>query len=144
MTPANTQEAITPMDEIKRTTAPETRNGRQWEVQLCASPSREWLDLFRRLPEPSATVIPQRVVFDRETAFFKSDEQHVELWIRSLDKWIASTNARHATNVERERHERTTRLDTEIRERERIQQLNERFKSLQPAAPDGVKSAPGA
>ncbi|MBI2203899.1 MAG: hypothetical protein HYU41_08625 [Candidatus Rokubacteria bacterium] len=130
------------MDDIKRTTAPETRNGRQWEVQLGASPSREWLDLFRRLPDSSATIIPQRVVFDRETAFFKSDEEHVELWIRSLDRWIAATNVRHATTVERERHERATRIDTEIRERERIQQLNERFKSLQPDAPAGVNSAP--
>lgn len=132
------------MDEIKRTSAPETRNGRQWEVQLCTGPSRDWLEAFRLLPESSATVIPQRVVFDRTTAFFKSDETQVELWIRSLDRWIAATNVRHAANVERARHERATRADTEARERERIQQLNERFKSLQPDAPDGVSSTPVA
>ncbi len=132
------------MDEIKRTSAPETRNGRQWEVQLATGPSREWLEVFRLLPESSATVIPQRVVFDRTTAFFKSDEEHVELWIRSLDRWIAATNVRHAANVERASHERATRADIEARERQRIQQLNERFKSLQPDAPAGVSPAPVA
>ena len=92
---AEVQEAITRMDEIKRTTGPETKNGTQWEVQLSAEPRREWLELFKLSGESSPTAVPQRVVFDRTTAFFKSDEQHVEHWIQSIDKWIASTNARY-------------------------------------------------
>ena len=124
------QEAITRMDEIKRTSAPETRNGSQWEVQLSASPPSQWLEFFKLAGESSAIAVPNRVVFDRATAFFKSDEQHVEHWIHSIDKWIASTNARYATSIEQASRERATRQDAETREKERIRQLNERFKNL--------------
>ena len=124
------QEAMTRMDDIKRTTGPETRNGTQWEVQLSAEPRREWLEFFKLSRESSATIVPQRVVFDRSTAFFKSDEQHVEHWIQSIDKWIASTNARYASSLDKASLERATREDAETREKERIRQLNERFKNL--------------
>ncbi len=117
------------IDDIKRTTAPETRNGRQWEVQLSAIPVREWLEFFKLSGESSVTT-PQRVVFDRDTAFFKSDEQHVEQWIRSIDKGIASTNARYATSLDQASRARATREDAETSEKERIRQLNERFKNL--------------
>jgi hypothetical protein len=118
------------MEEIKRTTPPETRNGTQWEVQLSAIPSREWLELFKSSGEASVTAVPNRVVFDRDTAFFKSDEGRVEHWIQSIDKWIASTNARHAMAIESASRERATREDAETREKARITQLNERFKNL--------------
>ena len=118
------------MDDIKRTTAPETRNGSQCEVRLSAIPSRAWLELFTLSGESSVTSVSQRVVFDRDTAFFKSDEQHVEHWIRSIDKWIASTNARYAANREQASRQRATRDDAETTEKERIRQLNERFKNL--------------
>lgn len=118
------------MDEIKRTTPPETRNGTQWEVQLSSTPPREWLDLFRLSGETSATATPQRVVFDRTTAFFKSDEARVEHWIQSIDKWIASTNTRYAMGLDLASRERATRADAEAKEKERIRGLNERFKNL--------------
>lgn len=124
------EEVLARMDDIKRTTAPQTRNGSQWEVQLSAIPSREWLDLFRVSGESSTTAVPRRVVFDRDTAFFKSDEEHVEHWIRSIDKWIASTNSRHATSLDQASRERAMREDASARERDRIGQLNERFKHL--------------
>jgi hypothetical protein len=118
------------MDEIKRTTSPATKNGSEWEVRLSATPSREWLELFKLSGESSVTAVPRRVVFDRDAAFFKSDEQHVEHWIRSLDKWIASTNARCAMRLEQADRERATREESETKERERIRELNERFKNL--------------
>ena len=118
------------MDEIKRTTAPTTTNGKQWEVQLSAPPLREWLELFKLSGESSATAIPKLVVFDRSTAYFKSDEEHVEHWIQSIDKWIASTNARYTTSVEQANRERASREDVEARAKERIRLLNERFKDL--------------
>jgi hypothetical protein len=118
------------MDDIKRTTSPTTKNGHEWEVRLSGLPSREWLDLFKLSGEGSVTAVPRRVVFDRDAAFFKCEEQHVEHWIRSIDKWIASTNARSATRFEQESRERATREESEARERERIRELNERFKNL--------------
>ena len=122
--------AITHADEIKRTTSPRTTNGTRWEVQLSATPSREWLDLFRASGEASKSAAAQRVDFDRDGAVFKSDEEHVALWIASIDKWIASTNARHLANLERVRRELSDRVNAETKERERIQRLNDRFKNL--------------
>ena len=122
--------AITDRDGIKRTTGPHTTNGKRWEVQLSAIPAREWLDLFKASGEGSKTAMPQRVDFDRGCAVFKSDEEHVEHWIESIDKWIASTNARHLLRLEQARRERSDRVDAESKERERIQGLNDRFKNL--------------
>ena len=68
--------------------------------------------------------------FDRASAVFKSDEDQVELWIASIDKWIASPNARYLTTLEQARRERFDRVDAEAKEKERIQQLNDRFKDL--------------
>lgn len=118
------------MDEIKRTTGPETKNGRQWEVQLSAEPPRPWLELFKVSRESSTIATPQRVIFDGSTASFKSEEERVEFWIQSIDKWIASTNARYSKSVEQASRERATREDAETKEKERIRQLNERFKNL--------------
>jgi hypothetical protein len=121
-------------DVIKRTTAPHTTNGTRWEVQLSAVPAREWLEFFKRSGEASASSAsspqPGRVTFDRASIVFKSDEQHVEEWIESLDKWIAWTDARYGMSLDEADRERSIRLDAEERQRERIQQLNERFKHL--------------
>src|SRR4029453_11585528 len=79
------------VDEIKRTTGPQSTNG-GWEVQLSDSPTAVWLTLFKASEESSDKVLPKRVEFDRAAAIFKSEEDQVEHWIESLDKWIASTN----------------------------------------------------
>jgi hypothetical protein len=118
------------VDEIKRTTGPQTTNGRRWEVQLSATPPGEWLELFKASGESSAKALPKRVEFDRASAVFKSDEDQVEHWIASIDKWITSTNARYLTTLEQARRERFDRVDAEAKEKERIQRLNDRFKSL--------------
>lgn len=57
-------------------------------------------------------------------------DDQVEHWVASLDKWIASTNARYLMILDRARLERLDRVDAETREKERIQRLNERFKHL--------------
>jgi len=117
-------------DEIRRTTGPQTANGRRWEVQLSATPSSEWLHLFTSSGEAAARALPQRVEFDTTAAYFKSDEDQVEHWIASIDKWIASTNARYRMHLDRARREQLDRVDVETKEKERIQRLNERFKNL--------------
>lgn len=50
-------EDITQMDEIKRTTGPQTTNGRRWEVQLSAIPPPRWLELFKVSGESSAKAL---------------------------------------------------------------------------------------
>jgi hypothetical protein len=121
------REDIAQVDEIKRTSGPQTTNGRRWEVQLSASPSGAWLALFK---EFSARVLPQRVEFDRAAAVFKSEEDQVAHWVESIDKWIASTNARYRMTLEQVWRERFDRVDAEMKEKERIQRMNDRFKDL--------------
>ena len=70
------------------------------------------------------------MVFDRASATFRSDEDHVEQWIESIDKWIASTDARYRASLDEASRERSLRLDVEAKERARIQQMNDRFKNL--------------
>ena len=123
-------EGMTSVDEIKRTTGPQTTNGRRWEVQLSATPPGEWLELFKVSGESSARALPKRVEFDRASAVFKSDEDQVEHWIASIDRWITSTNARYLMTLEQARRERFDRVDAETKEKERIQRLNDRFKDL--------------
>jgi hypothetical protein len=123
-------EISTLADEIKRTSGPQTTNGKRWEVQLSATPSREWREHFKSIGEASRAVAARRLEFDRACVVFESDEDHVKLWIDSIDRWFASTNARHRVSLEREQRERSDRLDADAKERERIQQLNDRFRDL--------------
>ena len=117
-------------DEIRRTSGPQTTNGRRWEVPLSDSPTAGWLVLFKASEEASDKVLPKRVEFDRASAIFKSEEDQVEHWIESLDRWIASTNARYRASLEEVWRQRFDRVDAETKEKERIERLNERFKSL--------------
>jgi hypothetical protein len=118
------------VDEIKRTTGPQTTNGRRWEVLLSAIPPSEWLQLFKASGESSAGAVPKRVEFDRASAVFTSDEDLVEHWIEAIDKWIVSTNARYLMALEQARRERFERIDAETKAKDRIQRLNDRFKDL--------------
>jgi len=125
---------LTRTDVIRRTTAPETTNGSHWEVQLSAPPPPEWLQFFKQSGGASAASAtaprPQRVTFDRTSIVFKSDEDHVEQWIEAIDKWIASAEAQYVSSLDEASRQRSIRLDDEARRRERIQQLNDRFKNL--------------
>ena len=118
------------MTDFKRTSAPQTIDGKRWTVQLSDSPPRDWLELFRSSGELANTTQPQRVEFDRASATFKAEEDRVRHWVDSLDKWIASTNARHSLIAERAARDRADRADAATKEQERIQQLNDRFKDL--------------
>lgn len=122
--------SITQVDEIKRTSGPQTINGRRWEVQLSATPPIEWMALFRVSGESSAKAVPQRVEFDRTSAYFKSDEDQVEHWVASIDKWIASTNTRYLMSLDQVRRDHLDRVDAEAKEKDRIQRMNERFRNL--------------
>lgn len=125
-----TRDRLAQMDVIKRTSAPETINGSRWQVQLSAVPPREWLEFFKMSGKSVGVASPQLVVFDRASASFKSDEDHVEHWIATLDAWIASTDARYRLKLDEARRERSIRLDDEAKQRERIQGLNARFRNL--------------
>jgi hypothetical protein len=116
--------------EIKRKTGPQTLNGRRWEVQLSATPSVEWMALFKVSGESSTKALPQRVEFDRTSAYFKSDEEEVTHWVASIDKWIASTNTRYLMTLDQARRDHLDRVDAEAKEKDRIQRLNDRFKDL--------------
>ena len=117
------------VDDIKRITPPSTRNGREWQAQLSAPPVREWLELFKRSGDSSVTPA-SRVVFDRDILSFTSTADQVEAWDRSIDRGIAWTNERHAASLDEASRARMTRANVEALEKERIRDLNERFKDL--------------
>lgn len=125
---------LTRTDVIRRTTGPETTNGSRWEVQLSATPPPGWLEFFKQAggASTSSATVPraQRVTFDRASIVFKSDEDHVEQWIEAIDKWIATAEARYVMSLDEASRQRSMRLDDEAKQRERIQQLNDRFKNL--------------
>jgi len=125
---------LTRTDVIRRSTAPETTDGSRWEVQLSAAPPPEWLQFFKQSGGASVSSStaprPQRVIFDRASVVFKSDEDHVEQWIEAIDKWIAAAEARYVLSLDEASRQRSIRLDDEAKQRERIQQLNDRFKNL--------------
>ena len=125
---------LTRADVIRRTTGPETTNGSRWEVQLSATPPPAWLEFFKQAGGASASSAtaprPQRVTFDRASIVFKSDEDPVEQRIEAVDKWIAWAEARYVMSLDEASRQRSIRLDDEAKQRERIQQLNERFKNL--------------
>jgi hypothetical protein len=118
-------------DVIKRTTGPSTTDGTRWEVQLSAAPSRDWLQLFKTVPtEAAGAPAPQRLVFDRASVGFKSDAEHVATWVQCVDRWLAWTEAKYLVALDEAGRARSIHLEAEARERERIQQLNDRFKNL--------------
>ena len=125
---------LTRTDVIRRTTGPETTDGTRWEVQLSATPPPAWLEFFKQAggASISSATAPrsQRVTFDRASIVFKSDEDHVEQWIEAIDRWIARAEARYVMSLDEASRQRSIRLDDEARQRERIQQLNDRFKNL--------------
>jgi hypothetical protein len=124
------REPVREVDEVKRTTGPQTTNGKRWEVQLNGTPAAQWLQLFKLSRESMLRALPHRVEFDRTSATFKCNEDQVEHWIASIDKWMASTNARYLALLEEVRRQRYDRLDAAVKERVHIEQLNERFKGL--------------
>jgi hypothetical protein len=117
-------------DVIKRSSAPETTDGIRWHVQLSAVPTREWLEFFKLSRRTVGVAAPQLVVFDRASANFKSDGDNVEQWITALDGWIAAADARYRLSLDEAHRERSLRRDTEAKQRERVQELNARFKHL--------------
>jgi hypothetical protein len=61
--PIAARNAMTTMDEIKRTSGPQTTNALRWEMALSGVPTRQWLALFKASGDPTAKVAPQRVEF---------------------------------------------------------------------------------
>src|SRR5688572_22723906 len=104
-------------DVIKRTTAPATTDGTRWEVQLSASPTREWLQFFKMVPnEAAGAPSAQRLVFDRASVVFKSNETRVVAWIESIDRWFAWTDARYLASLDEAGRARSMRLEAEATE----------------------------
>ena len=130
MTDEPKPQATMDTDEIKRTSGPQTTNGKRWLVQISATPSREWRELFKAAVDASSTVVPRRLEFDEASVAFQSDEDHVKPWIDAIHKWLAATNARRKTSLERVHRERSERFDADEKQRERIRELNDRFKDL--------------
>lgn len=115
---------------IKRTGPPTTRNGVEWEIVLSDAPPPGWMQLFRSPEDTTSAAVPQSVFFRGRIALFRAGEDQVESWVRSIDQWIAAANRRHAEAVETLKRERAHHDATHTTDKERIRQLNDKFKDL--------------
>jgi hypothetical protein len=68
-----------------------------YEVDLTAAPSPEWRAAFRRPPArlTSARYTPDvgRVTIREAAIHFRSAPEHLHLWHRRIDRWIAYANS---------------------------------------------------
>jgi hypothetical protein len=117
-------------DEIKRTGPPTTRNGVEWEIVLSGEPPPGWLQLFRHPEALTSAAVPQAVFLRGRVALFRASEDQVEHWVRTIDQWIVTTNARYAEVLDERKRERAQLESTHTPDKERIRQLNDRFKDL--------------
>ncbi len=117
-------------DEIKRAGPPTTRNGAEWEIVLTGEPPAGWVQLFRRPGDSTSGAAPQAVFFRGRIALFRTSEDQVEHWIKSIDDWIGITNRRFGELQDEKKREREQQESTETTDKERIRRLNERFKDL--------------
>jgi hypothetical protein len=68
-----------------------------YEVELWAAPSREWRATFLR-PPPSLTKSRStsdvaRLYLHDATVSFRTAPQHLQTWLRRIDRWIAYANS---------------------------------------------------
>jgi len=78
--------------DIRRTSAPTTKNGDEWEVTISGHPTREWWRFFQKPSETATLADSSRVGFNGFAMTFRSPEDRVRHWIEMIDQWIAAAN----------------------------------------------------
>lgn len=122
------------MEEFKRAGPPKPIDVRdsifRLEVPLSGSPPQEWIHFFQDPSEWSSMCHPKLIDVSGRTLEFTSSEAHVERWVKFIDQWIASANARYAQFLEGLR-QRQQVLKDEAKERQRrLDEAAARFEKL--------------
>ena len=101
-----------------------------WRVPLSDPPSREWQVSFQAADESTTVATAKGVQFESKALTFRSEDEHVPVWIEYIDKWIIHANAADAVLEEGRRGAATRAQQMSDARRERARESNEKFKNL--------------
>lgn len=119
--------------EIKRTGPPAARDVKgkiiTWALPLNAMPPKEWKQFFTQTKDQTVVCSPHKVSIYQGQMIFEGSETDVPTWIKFIDTWMATANARHAEWDAEQRRLRGEDVDTVDRDK-KLAELNEKFRNL--------------
>lgn len=121
-------------EEIKRAGGPKATDlkGEEftWTVPLSEPPSREWAKLFSEPGETTVMCHPKKLGMMHQALVFKCEEGNLPTWVQHIDKWIHGANHALAQQEERERQKKAEQLRLDEEKKRRIDEVNEKYRSL--------------
>ena len=101
-----------------------------WTVPLSLPPSREWSKLFSEPAETTVLCHPKKLGMMHQALVFKCEDANLPVWMQYIDKWIAGANAALVAAEEADKKRKAEQLKQEEEKQRRIQEVNEKYKSL--------------
>ncbi len=101
-----------------------------WTVPLTLAPTREWSKLFSEPAETTVLCHPKKLGMMHQALVFKCEDANLPVWMQYIDKWIAGANAALMEAEEQEKRRKAEQLKQEEEKQRRIQEVNEKYKSL--------------
>ncbi len=101
-----------------------------WTVPLSLAPTREWSKLFSEPAETTVLCHPKKLGMMHQALVFKCEDANLPMWMQYIDKWIAGANAALVAAEEAEKKRKAEQLRQEEEKQRRIQEVNEKYKSL--------------
>ena len=101
-----------------------------WTVPLSLAPTREWSKLFSEPAETTVLCHPKKLGMMHQALVFKCEDANLPVWMQYIDKWIAGANAALVAAEEADKKRKAEQLKQEEEKQRRIQEVNEKYKSL--------------
>lgn len=121
-------------EEIKRAGPPKATDMKgeefTWTVPLSLAPTREWSKLFSEPAETTVLCQPKKLGMMHQALVFKCEDANLPVWLQHIDKWIAGANGALVAAEAQEKKRKTEQLKQEEEKQRRIQEVNEKYKSL--------------
>mgnify|MGYP001597699807 FL=1 len=101
-----------------------------WSVPLSLAPTREWSKVFSEPAETTVLCHPKKLGMMHQALVFKCEDANLPVWMQYIDKWIAGANAALVAAEAQEKKRKAEQLRQEEEKQRRIQEVNEKYKSL--------------
>jgi hypothetical protein len=101
-----------------------------WSVPLSMAPTREWSKVFSEPAETTVLCHPKKLGMMHQALVFKCEDANLPVWMQYIDKWIAGANAALVAAEAQEKKRKAEQLRQEEEKQRRIQEVNEKYKSL--------------
>ena len=101
-----------------------------WSVPLSLAPTREWSKVFSEPAETTVLCHPKKLGMMHQALVFKCEDANLPVWMQYIDKWIAGANAALVAAEEADKKRKAEQLKQEEEKQRRIQEVNEKYKSL--------------